>query len=100
MSGTNEPRSGQTAFGTWFTAWSRIVPLALVLVGCGDNGGVGGVEGDILVVRGGWLLDGTGTELVRNEGIVIQDSLFMSVHADPDALDLSAATVIELSDEN
>jgi imidazolonepropionase-like amidohydrolase len=100
MSATNEPRSGQTAFGTWLTAWSRIVPLALVLVGCGDNGGVRGVEGDILVVRGGWLLDGTGTELVRNEGIVIQDSLFLSVHADPDALDLSAATVIELSDEN
>lgn len=67
-----------------------------MLAGCG--GGHEEAGGDLLVVRGGWLLDGTGAELVRNRGIVIQDSLLVSVEGELESTDLSAARIVELSD--
>ena len=100
MRGSTQPPFGRRGLGWWFKAWSCIASLLLMLAGCGVGGGNEGIEGDVLVVLGGWLLDGTGTAPVRNRGIVVQDSLLVSVDHEPDGIDLSGATVIELSDND
>lgn len=51
-----------------------------------------------LVIRGGWLFDGTGEEMVPNRGIVIQDSLLLHVNVDLSGQDLSSAQIVELTD--
>ena len=53
-----------------------------------------------LVIRGGWLFDGTRDDVVRNRGIFIQDSLFVRVNVPLTAADLSGARVIELGDDD
>lgn len=53
----------------------------------------------ILVIRGGWLFDGTGDSMVRNRGIVIQDSILLHVNRDAGEDALAGAEVIELSDD-
>jgi imidazolonepropionase-like amidohydrolase len=88
---------GQKAAGSWQKAGSWTALLVIVLSGCWGGAGMGE---NILVVRGGWLLDGTGTEPLRNSGIVIQDSLFLRVGNELEDRELSGATIIELSDED
>jgi imidazolonepropionase-like amidohydrolase len=53
--------------------------------------------GGTLIVRGGWLFDGTGDTFVRNQGILIRDSLFQQVNTSVDA---AGARVIELADDD
>lgn len=52
-----------------------------------------------VVIRGGWLFDGTSDTRVRNSGIVVRNGKFMEVGATLSARDLSGAQVIDL-DEN
>ena len=56
-------------------------------------------EGDV-VVRGGWLFDGTGEDRRRNTGIVIRNGVFTDVDADLDDAVLSSANVIDLADSD
>jgi N-acetylglucosamine-6-phosphate deacetylase len=51
-----------------------------------------------VVIRGGWLFDGTGSARVRNHGIVVRDGVIMAVEDSAPDLDLSDARVITLSD--
>ena len=53
-----------------------------------------------LVIRGGWLFDGTGDNMVRNRGILIQDSLFVRVNVPLTDEQLRGAQVIELGDND
>ncbi len=53
--------------------------------------------GDV-VVRGGWLFDGTGDDRRRNTGIVIRDGVFADVDAELDDAVLTSANVIDLAD--
>src|SRR5687768_1485595 len=53
-----------------------------------------------LVIRGGWLFDGTGETMVRNRGILIQDSLFVRVNAPLTGEQLRGAQVIDLRDDD
>ncbi len=78
--------------------------VAFLLLGCAGEsrgGGMGGGEsGNRVALIGGWLWDGTGDRPVRNPGILIEDSTFVSVGREPEEGDLAGATVIELSDED
>ena len=53
-----------------------------------------------LVVRGGWLFDATGNEVVRNRGILIRDSVLERVNVNLSESDTRGARVIELSDQD
>lgn len=55
--------------------------------------------GEVLVIRGGWLFDGTGEEAVPNRGIVIHDSVFAEVNVEVSEAALEGARVIELTDD-
>jgi len=100
MGGITRLIFGREGFGSWVAGWCRFAVLLSILAGCGGGGGEVGPGERLLVVRGGWLWDGTGPELVRNRGIVIRDSLLVSVENEAWAIDLSAATVIELSEDD
>lgn len=52
-------------------------------------------SGDV-IVRGGWLFDGTGDQVVPNPGIVVRAGKLL-VGGDPRALDLPGARIVELS---
>jgi len=56
-------------------------------------------EGEV-VVRGGWLFDGTGDSRRRNTGIVIRDGRFAEIDANLEDRVLSSAEVIDLTDED
>ena len=56
-------------------------------------------ESDV-VVRGGWLFDGTGDSRRRNTGIVIREGRFAEIDADLAENVLSSAEVIDLTDED
>ena len=78
------------------------VVLALAagaLSGCAPGLGRAPAPAELLVVRGGWLFDGTGDSLVRNRGIVIRDSVLLHVDQDVGADVLARAEVIQLTDE-
>ena len=51
-----------------------------------------------IVIRGGWLFDGTSDTRRRNSGIVIRDGVFAEIDADPEADVLKASNVIDVSD--
>jgi imidazolonepropionase-like amidohydrolase len=53
-----------------------------------------------LVIRGGWLFDGTGDDVVRNRGIVIRDSVLLHVNVDIADAQPSGVRVLELSDDD
>ncbi|HKK27952.1 MAG TPA: amidohydrolase family protein [Gemmatimonadota bacterium] len=52
-----------------------------------------------VVLRGGWLFDGTGSARVRNPGIVVRDGVIMAVGEGASDLDLPAARVVRLEDD-
>lgn len=54
----------------------------------------------IVVLRGGWLFDGTSDDVVRNAGIVVEDGKFMQVGATLEGVDLANARVLSLSDSD
>jgi hypothetical protein len=51
-----------------------------------------------VVIKGGWLFDGVSDIRVRNSGIVVRNGKFIEVGADLSGRDLSAAYVIDVSD--
>jgi len=53
-----------------------------------------------IVIKGGWLFDATGDDVVRNTGIVIKAGRFLEVGADLSLYNLTEAKIIELSDED
>ena len=55
-------------------------------------------EGD-LVLRGGWIFDGTGDAVEQNRGIVIRSGKLLLVNADLAGIELSAARVMDLEDD-
>jgi imidazolonepropionase-like amidohydrolase len=81
-------------------AVAAAVTLSLAtLSGCGSADSATPQPQQTLIVRGGWLFDGTGNDVVRNTGIVIGDSVLLEVGADLEGRDLGEARVIELTDE-
>lgn len=62
-------------------------------------GAVSGVPDGALVIRGGWLFDGTGDERIPNPGIVIADSVVLQVGLDAAAPLPPDTRVVELSGE-
>ncbi|MGH7575473.1 MAG: amidohydrolase family protein, partial [Longimicrobiales bacterium] len=88
----------------WLARLVRIGRAASVLAACAVTACASGERqddavGDVLVIRGGWLFDGTGEEAVRNRGIVIHDSVFADVNVDVSETALEGARVIELTDD-
>lgn len=53
-----------------------------------------------VVIRGGWLFDGTGDAVVRNRGIVIRDSVLLHVNVDVAGPQPGGVRVLELSDDD
>jgi imidazolonepropionase-like amidohydrolase len=53
-----------------------------------------------VVIRGGWLFNGTGDQVVRNPGIIIRAGKLHEVAADLEGRDLSGTRVMELSDDD
>ena len=53
-----------------------------------------------VVLRGGWLFDSVGDDVVRNTGIVISNGSFLEVGADLTGRDLGDAEVIDLQDDD
>lgn len=51
-----------------------------------------------VVIRGGWLFDSIGEEIVRNPGIVVRAGRIMRVGVDLSEVDTSEARVVELND--
>lgn len=54
--------------------------------------------GDV-VLRGGWIFDGVGGDVVRNGGVIARGGKLLAVRADLAGADLSAARVIDLGDD-
>jgi len=85
-----------------FMRWrTRVAALASVaaaaLAGCaGENP----AAGDYLAITGGWVFTATGDTLERNGGILIRDSVIVSMHIGPGQLDDLNARVIELTDDD
>lgn len=82
----------------------RIHALAAILLGWSLSGCALGVPNTAppprtLVIRGGWLFDGTGDTIVRSRGIVIRDSILVQVNQETDEGALEGAEVLELSDD-
>jgi imidazolonepropionase-like amidohydrolase len=69
------------------------------LTGCAFTDRPDIVPAGALVIQGGWLFDSKADDVVRNRGIVIQDSVLLQVNVDLTGQDLSGAQVIQLSDE-
>jgi N-acetylglucosamine-6-phosphate deacetylase len=72
---------------------------ALALSGCAPGVLGGPAPEGALVIRGGWLFDGTGDSVVRNRGILIRDSVLLLVNQDVPEEALAGAEVVELSDD-
>jgi imidazolonepropionase-like amidohydrolase len=53
-----------------------------------------------VIVRGGWLFDSIGDDVVRNTGIVIRGGSFREVGADLSGRDLSGSEVISLAEDD
>lgn len=53
-----------------------------------------------VVIRGGWLFDSVGDEVVRNTGIVINGGKFLQVGADLSSMDLAGFTTLELTEND
>lgn len=73
------------------------------LAACGGGGAMGepGARSeDLLVIQGGWVFTGTGDTFEANRGIVIQDSVLLSVGAEPGRTDLTGAQVVQLGDDD
>jgi imidazolonepropionase-like amidohydrolase len=80
---------------------SLLAVLAVsALAACVFGGPRAQVPADALVIRGGWLFDGTGDNVVRNRGIVIRDSVFVQVNTPLDEALLAGAQVVELGDDD
>ncbi|MFQ5627458.1 MAG: amidohydrolase family protein [bacterium] len=58
-----------------------------------------GQTGEV-IVRGGWLFDGTGNEVVKNNAIVVRGGKFMEVNIELAGRDISGAQVIELGEND
>lgn len=85
----------------WSRTFTLVVALAgALLSGCGFADRQVTVPAGALVIRGGWLFDGTGEEFVRNRGIVVQDSVLLHVNVDLTGVELGNARVLELTDED
>lgn len=78
--------------------FGAIVLFLLFLPAAGHAQWLSSSEGDV-VIRGGWLFDGTGDNRRRNTGIVIENGVFTAVDADLGDRVISAAQVIDLTDE-
>jgi len=70
---------------------------AAALAGCA---GEQGAPADYLAITGGWVFTGTGDAFERNGGILIRDSVIVSMHLGPGQLDDIDARVIELTDDD
>jgi imidazolonepropionase-like amidohydrolase len=57
------------------------------------------VEPGDLVLRGGWLFDGTGADVRRNAGILIRRGKLLRVDADMSRIDANGATVFTLGED-
>jgi imidazolonepropionase-like amidohydrolase len=73
---------------------------ASLLSGCAFGERQVTVPTGALVIRGGWLFDGTGDAFVRNRGIVVQDSVLLHVNVDLTDREFGAARVLELTDQD
>ena len=73
----------------------------LLLAACAAGGQAPStVPEGAVVVRGGWLFDGTADTVKRNRGIVIQDSVLLTVDGDIAPEDIARAQVIELDEDD
>jgi imidazolonepropionase-like amidohydrolase len=103
MSTRRDGESARPPFGrrVW-TLLLTVVGVSLAVAACGPDGGAGDADarsGEVLVVRGGGLFDGTGDELRTNPGIVIRDGRFAAIDRErADAAVDAGAAVIQLSE--
>lgn len=94
-------RAGWRAFMRKPSAFVVAIALAgALLSSCAFTDREVTVPDGALVIRGGWVFDGTGEEFVRNRGIVIRDSVLLHVNVDLSDVDLGSARVVDLTDED
>jgi imidazolonepropionase-like amidohydrolase len=77
-----------------------VLLASALLSGCAFGERQVAVPAGALVIRGGWLFDGTGDAFVRNRGIVVQDSVLLHVNVDLTGRELGDARVLELTEED
>ena len=81
------------------TSLGALLLAAAALAGALVPAGSARAQDPPVVIRGGWLFDGTGHARVRNHGIVVRDGSFLVVDDSAPDLDLSGARVVTLSDD-
>jgi imidazolonepropionase-like amidohydrolase len=82
-----------------FARWGAAAWLLALITGCaGADATTSDIRQDDVIVRGGWLFDGTRDTLVRNRGIVIRGDSFIAVDVDLAGQATGGARVIELTD--
>jgi len=79
----------------------RLAVVALLLFAAGSQGCGPSQQPDseTLIIRGGWVFTGTTDEFETNLGLVIRDSVLISVNQPLGAQDLAQAEIIELADD-
>jgi imidazolonepropionase-like amidohydrolase len=74
---------------------------AASLAGCARTGTeAGGGSAEYLVITGGWVFTGAGDEFERNRGILIRDSVIVTMQVDAGQGDRADARVIELDEDD
>jgi imidazolonepropionase-like amidohydrolase len=74
--------------------------FALSLVALGLGAPLSAQTAETLVLRGGYLVDGVGDDAVPNPGLVIRAGKIFAMGSDLPGVDLTAARVIDLSDDH
>lgn len=64
------------------------------------NGGTGSASSEVLAIRGGWIFTSTSDSVRPNVGILIRDSVIVSINEPLDEADLEGAQLIELGDDD
>lgn len=66
----------------------------------GDRPGGGASTGELVAIQGGWVFTSTSDSVRPNVGILIRDSIIVSMDEPLDAATLAGARVIELADDD
>jgi len=80
--------------------WTLALALVAMVAGCqeGQTGSEPGESGSLLAIQGGWVFTSTSDGVEPNRGILIRDSVIVSM-SEISEEDLAQARVIQLSDD-